>query len=293
MLILMVLIFFAARQLDRSVGHVPDHRWHLPVPGRQDSSWWASKVRQFRAHLRARVTPEERRRWRPGRRPAQLALFDSMHVADRRHGLDVVASLRADGVTEPDVLVAGLLHDAGKGDTGVWPRVAYSLGQQYGTWIWRVAAVVPGFGASLERLRTHAETSAVARRACRLLGADRRADPLAGRAARPRVRRAAPPRRRGQLMTGVPVMADAPAIGRRAGGPASRPAGGPRAATQVQVAEFEGPLGLLLSLIEARRLDVLTVPLGRARRTPTSMRSRRSRRTGSATSARSWRSPAS
>ena len=32
--------------------------------------------------------------------------------------------------------------------------------------------------------------------------------------------------------------------------------------TLVQVAEFDGPLGLLLSLIEARQLDVLTVPLG-------------------------------
>ncbi len=36
----------------------------------------------------------------------------------------------------------------------------------------------------------------------------------------------------------------------------------PEAATQVQVAEFEGPLALLLALIEARQLDVLTVPLG-------------------------------
>ena len=66
-----------------------------------------------------------------------------MHVADRRHGLDVVASLRAEGVDRPDVLVAGLLHDAGKGDTGVWPRVAYTLGERYGTWVlaWpRVAA---------------------------------------------------------------------------------------------------------------------------------------------------------
>jgi Uncharacterized conserved protein len=36
----------------------------------------------------------------------------------------------------------------------------------------------------------------------------------------------------------------------------------PEAATQVQVAEFDGPLALLLSLIEARQMDVLTVPLG-------------------------------
>jgi segregation and condensation protein A len=33
-------------------------------------------------------------------------------------------------------------------------------------------------------------------------------------------------------------------------------------ATRVTMAEWEGPLGLLLSLIEAERLDVLTVPLG-------------------------------
>jgi segregation and condensation protein A len=33
-------------------------------------------------------------------------------------------------------------------------------------------------------------------------------------------------------------------------------------ATLVRVADFDGPLGLLLSLIEARRFDVLTVPLG-------------------------------
>ena len=33
-------------------------------------------------------------------------------------------------------------------------------------------------------------------------------------------------------------------------------------ATHVRIAEWEGPLGLLLSLIEARRLDVLDVPLG-------------------------------
>ena len=38
--------------------------------------------------------------------------------------------------------------------------------------------------------------------------------------------------------------------------------GRPETMTMVQVAEFDGPLGLLLSLIEARQLDVLTVPLG-------------------------------
>jgi len=123
-------------------------------------SWWASKTRQFRAHVRARVAAEERDALAGWLAPSQLALFDAMHVADRRHGLDVVATPRADGVTEPDVLVAGLLHDAGKGDTGVWPRVAYSLGQRYGRWAWQLASIVPGWAAAIERLRTHAATSA-------------------------------------------------------------------------------------------------------------------------------------
>lgn len=92
--------------------------------------------------------------------PAELALFDSMHVSDRRHGLAVVVFLRARNVSERDVLLAGLLHDAGKGDTGIWPRVAYALGEHYGHWIWRVAAFVPGFAKDLERLRTHPQTSA-------------------------------------------------------------------------------------------------------------------------------------
>jgi hypothetical protein len=124
-------------------------------------SWWASRARQFRAHLRARVATGERAElvyWLTAR---QLALFDGMHVADRRHGLDVVATLRSERVTDPELLLAGLLHDAGKGATGVWPRVAYALGQGYGTWVWRVAGSLPGYRAALAVLHAHAETSAV------------------------------------------------------------------------------------------------------------------------------------
>ncbi len=122
--------------------------------------WWATKVRQFRGHLLARVSASERAAlgsWVP---PAVLALFDEMHVADRRHGLDVVAALRREGVTDPDVLLAGLIHDAGKGSTGVWPRVIHALGQAWGPWVWRAAGVVPPVGRSLVLLRGHAEASA-------------------------------------------------------------------------------------------------------------------------------------
>lgn len=124
------------------------------------ASWWGHKVRQFRVHLAARVRAEERAALAGWLTPAQLALFDAMHIADRRHGLDVVAWLRAGGVSDPDVLLAGLLHDAGKGQTGVWPRVVYSLGQAYGQRVWRVASVAPSLAAALERLRRHPETSA-------------------------------------------------------------------------------------------------------------------------------------
>ena len=71
---------------------------------------------------------------------------------------------------------------------------------------------------------------------------------------------------------GVPVMAplpapEAPTVPTAATDPAA-PAVSfghgrrPETATQVQLAQFDGPLALLLSLIEARQLDVLMVPLG-------------------------------
>jgi hypothetical protein len=95
-------------------------------------------------------------------RPAELALFDAMHVADRRHGLDVVAHLRRAGVRDRDVLAAGLLHDCAKGDTGFGPRIAWSLGEAFGPWVHAIAARVPGWGSAMNRLRDHAERSAEA-----------------------------------------------------------------------------------------------------------------------------------
>lgn len=139
--------------------------------GRGGPGWWAGKVRQFDRHLRARVSPTERRElaaWAP---VWALEVFDAMHPADRRHGLDVVASLRPDGAhqrpsasrdRDVELLIAGLLHDAGKGWTGVWPRVAFSLGQAYGAPMRRLIRTIPGtsWAASLDRLERHAELSA-------------------------------------------------------------------------------------------------------------------------------------
>jgi hypothetical protein len=93
--------------------------------------------------------------------PAQLALFDAMPAADRRHGLDVVAYLRNAEAAEADLLLAGLLHDCGKGRrVRLLHRVAWSLGQRYGAWIWRAGGHLPTFRAGLGIMRDHAERSA-------------------------------------------------------------------------------------------------------------------------------------
>ena len=128
---------------------------------RSRSSFWASRIRQFRSHLTARVGPDERSTLETWLSPSQLALFDAMHVADRRHGLDVVATLRATGTTDPELLLAGLLHDCAKGPTvGVLPRIAWSLGAASRGWVPAAARRLPGLGSALDRLRDHAELSA-------------------------------------------------------------------------------------------------------------------------------------
>ena len=83
-----------------------------------------------------------------------------MHPADRRHGLDVVRRLRDEGWADDDLLLAGLFHDAGKGDTGLWPRVAWSLAERYGAIPRRAAGLLPGFRSAFERLDRHPEASA-------------------------------------------------------------------------------------------------------------------------------------
>ncbi len=111
--------------------------------------------------MRAGVSAAEREGLVGWLEPPQLELFDRMHVADRRHGLDVVADLRGRGVVDRDVLVAGLLHDCGKGNRiRLVHRVAWSLGERYGARIWRVSAHLPTFRAGLASLRNHAARSA-------------------------------------------------------------------------------------------------------------------------------------
>jgi hypothetical protein len=125
------------------------------------SGWWAGKVRQAWRHLAGRVSAAERATLADWLTPAQRELFDAMHRADQRHGLDVVRSLRAEGHVEPDLLLAGLLHDCAKGPgVRLWHRIGWSLAERYGPRFRRVAQRLPGFSAAFARLEQHAEKSA-------------------------------------------------------------------------------------------------------------------------------------
>jgi hypothetical protein len=123
--------------------------------------WWTGKIRQSRRHIGARLRPGERESLAGWLTEAQLALFDSMHRADQRHGLDVAAALRASGHDDPELLLAALLHDCSKGPGVRLPhRIAWSLGERYGDGVLRGAARLPGFAAAFETIGHHAEDSA-------------------------------------------------------------------------------------------------------------------------------------
>ena len=155
--------------------------------------WWSGRIRQAWRHLRARVTPEERDELVAWLTIPQLALFASMHRADQRHGLDVVAHLRAEGHTDSDLLLAALLHDAAKGPgVNLAHRTAWALGRRYGDRILAACATWPGYRAAFEVIRDHAEASAElareagcpARTVELIRHQDRPIDPVAGAALR-------------------------------------------------------------------------------------------------------------
>jgi hypothetical protein len=124
-------------------------------------SWWSTKVRQTTRHLTGRVRADEHRELGTWLTDPQLQLFDSMHRADQRHGLDVAARLRGEGHDDPELLQAALLHDCSKGPGVRLPhRVAWSLGERYGEGVMHAFARLPGFSAAFERLRHHADDSA-------------------------------------------------------------------------------------------------------------------------------------
>ena len=57
----------------------------------------------------------------------QRQLFSSMTTRDQQHCLDVYNALCKGGHDDGDLLVAALLHDAGKGKIELWHRVAFVM----------------------------------------------------------------------------------------------------------------------------------------------------------------------
>ncbi len=124
-------------------------------------SWWAAKVRRFGRYFTGRVSESERAELSRWLTPSQLALFESMHRSDQRHGLDVVRALRGQHLFDRDLLLAGLLHDCGKGrELHVWHRVGWSLAERYGSGIERALTALPGFRRAFRTIAEHAERSA-------------------------------------------------------------------------------------------------------------------------------------
>lgn len=125
------------------------------------SSWWGHKTRRAWRYIFGRVDDDERRVLVAWLSVPQVRLFETMHRADQRHGLDVVAALRAAGHDDPDLLLAGLFHDAAKGPTvGFGARVGWSLGQRYGQRVRAIGEAWPGYRAAYARLDGHVEASA-------------------------------------------------------------------------------------------------------------------------------------
>ena len=83
------------------------------------------RVGQLVAHVRARVDAGDAALVRRILPEGGVRLFDSMPVADRRHGLDVAERLLQKGHDDADLLGAALLHDAAKGHRmRLWHRVS-------------------------------------------------------------------------------------------------------------------------------------------------------------------------
>jgi hypothetical protein len=73
------------------------------------------RVTQAFTHLTARVDEAERAFARNVLPRRAFTLWESLPVADRRHGLDVARRLMGLGVDDNELIAAALLHDAAKG----------------------------------------------------------------------------------------------------------------------------------------------------------------------------------
>lgn len=84
-------------------------------------------------------------------------IFAGMPRRDQRHALEVLRRLSA-RTDDPDLLVAGLLHDCGKGDVPVSLRILHVIAPKFGEITGREGAT--GWRGAAYRLHHHVERSA-------------------------------------------------------------------------------------------------------------------------------------
>lgn len=89
------------------------------------------RIRQFLQAVTARPDAEDLARARALLGPDLYALFLGLAPADQAHAVRVYHTLQGRGVTDPELLAAGLLHDVGKSPLPLrlLDRVAIVLGQ--------------------------------------------------------------------------------------------------------------------------------------------------------------------
>jgi hypothetical protein len=121
-------------------------------------SYFQYRLAQFRAALRAQVGAEELVLVAATLTPGEQRLFAAMPLYDRRHCLDVWATLRAAGHADPLLLRAALIHDCGKLDDAGRPMALswYALATllKYVPGLYLAAARV---GGPLTPIRLYAE----------------------------------------------------------------------------------------------------------------------------------------
>jgi hypothetical protein len=94
------------------------------------------RVRQVWVAVRGQPRPQDLELARSVLSPAQMALFLRMQPGEQLHSLAVLRRLEAQGMRQPDLLAAALLHDVGKSrlPLRLWERA----------WIVLVGALLPG-----------------------------------------------------------------------------------------------------------------------------------------------------